>query len=149
MCPLPRSSCCARLTVMHWPPLKGTLVPHGRKSQQSECEKAILSTLPIDWQWATHPRLIFLRSQFKSELPPCRGGIMNNKELCIFVAWFISQCIYAGVSTWNALVVGNGSYIVRPCGHDLHGPTHSAWNRESRYLFVHWRLHVTARLKSW
>ena len=23
----------------------------------------------------------------------------------------------------NALVVGNGSYIVRPCGHDLHGPT--------------------------
>ena len=49
------------------------------------------------------------------------GGIMNNKESCIFVAWFISQCIYAGVSTWNVLVVGNGSYIVRPCGHDLHG----------------------------
>ena len=23
----------------------------------------------------------------------------------------------------NALVVGNGSYIVRPCGHDLRGPT--------------------------
>ena len=23
----------------------------------------------------------------------------------------------------NALVTGNGSYIVRPCGHDLHGPT--------------------------
>ena len=23
----------------------------------------------------------------------------------------------------NALVVGNGSYIVRPCGHDLHSPT--------------------------
>ena len=23
----------------------------------------------------------------------------------------------------NALVVGNGSYILRPCGHDLHGPT--------------------------
>ena len=23
----------------------------------------------------------------------------------------------------NALVAGNGSYIVRPCGHDLHGPT--------------------------
>ena len=25
----------------------------------------------------------------------------------------------------NALVVGNGSYIVWPCGHDLHGPTHT------------------------
>ena len=23
----------------------------------------------------------------------------------------------------NALVAGNGSYILRPCGHDLHGPT--------------------------
>ena len=23
----------------------------------------------------------------------------------------------------NALVAGNGSYIVRPCGHDLHSPT--------------------------
>ena len=23
----------------------------------------------------------------------------------------------------NALVAGIGSYIVRPCGHDLHGPT--------------------------
>ena len=25
----------------------------------------------------------------------------------------------------NALVAGNGSYIVQPCGHDLHGPTPS------------------------
>ena len=24
---------------------------------------------------------------------------------------------------WSALVAGNGSYILRPCGHDLHGPT--------------------------
>ena len=38
----------------------------------------LLSTLPIDWQWVTHPRLIVLRSQFKSELPPCRGGIKNK-----------------------------------------------------------------------
>ena len=39
----------------------------------------LLSTDPIDWQWATHPRLIFLRSQcFMSELPPCLGA-MNNK----------------------------------------------------------------------
>ena len=30
----------------------------------------------------------------------------------------------AGVSvTTSALVAGNGSYILRPCGHDLHGPT--------------------------
>ena len=39
----------------------------------------LLSTDPIDWQLATHPRLIFVRSQcFMSELPPCRGA-MNNK----------------------------------------------------------------------
>ena len=32
--------------------------------------------------------------------------------------------VYNGVSlTMNALVAGNGSYIVQPCGHDLHGPT--------------------------
>ena len=24
----------------------------------------------------------------------------------------------------NALVAGNGFYILWPCGHDLHGPTH-------------------------
>ena len=45
----------------------------------------LLSTDPIDWQWATHPRLIFLRSQcFMSELPPCRGA-MNKKDLGLFV----------------------------------------------------------------
>ena len=27
----------------------------------------------------------------------------------------------------NALVAGNGSYILRPCGHDLHGPTLLSW----------------------
>ena len=33
-------------------------------------------------------------------------------------------CVYNGVSlTTDPLVAGNGSYIVRPCGHDLHGPT--------------------------
>ena len=33
--------------------------------------------------------------------------------------------MYTMVSLYqlNALVAGNGSYIVRPCGHDLHGPT--------------------------
>ena len=53
---------------------------------------------------------------------------MNNKG-----AWsFGRRCgllayVYSGVSLTtdvpNALVVGNGSYIVRPCGHDLNGPT--------------------------
>ena len=34
--------------------------------------------------------------------------------------------VYSGVSDrMNAFVAGNGSYIVRPCGHDLHGPTDS------------------------
>ena len=33
--------------------------------------------------------------------------------------------MYTTVSLYQliALVAGNGSYIVRPCGHDLHGPT--------------------------
>ena len=44
----------------------------------------LLSTLLIDWQWETHPRLIVLRSQFKSELPPYRGGI-KNKELGLWL----------------------------------------------------------------
>ena len=57
----------------------------------------------------------------------CRGA-MNNKG-----AWSFScrrgllAYVYSGVSltmnVLNALVAGNGSYIVRPCGHDLHGPT--------------------------
>ena len=41
MCPLPQSSCCTYVTVMQWPPLKGTLVQDEGKSQQSECENAI------------------------------------------------------------------------------------------------------------
>ena len=44
----------------------------------------LLSTLPIDWHWVTHPRLIVLRSQFKSELPPYHGGI-KNKELGLWL----------------------------------------------------------------
>ena len=45
----------------------------------------LLSTDPIDWQWVTHPRLIFLRSQcFMSELPPCRGA-NDNKGFGLFV----------------------------------------------------------------
>ena len=45
----------------------------------------LLSTDLIDWQWATHPRLIFLRSQcFMSELPPCHGAIIKCDAVGIF-----------------------------------------------------------------
>ena len=33
----------------------------------------------------------------------------------------------------NALVAGNGSYIVRPCGHDLHGPTDTTTNNKKAF----------------
>ena len=53
---------------------------------------------PIDWQWATHPRLIFLRSQcFMSELPPCRGA-MNNKRLGPLVVDVVYYPMYTVVS---------------------------------------------------
>ena len=47
----------------------------------------------------------------KSKLPPCHGGIKDNKESCISVAWFISRCIYAGVSTWNCFSGGKVALI--------------------------------------
>ena len=87
----------------------------------------LLSTDLIDWQWVTHPRLIFLRSQcFTSELPPCHGAI-NKKGLL----WAFSSrrgllaYVYSGVSlTMNeCLSGGNGSYIVLLSVRDLHGPT--------------------------
>ena len=31
--------------------------------------------------------------------------------------------LLGGVSNMNVLVAGNGSYILGPCGHDLHGAT--------------------------
>ena len=71
----------------------------------------LLSTDPIDWQWATHPRLIFLRSQcFMSELPPCRGA-MDNKELGLWCRRGLLAYVYSGVSNkecvrMNALVAG-------------------------------------------
>ena len=34
----------------------------------------------------------------------------------------------------NALVAVNGSYILRPCGHDLHGPT--IWILKSNVLNI-------------
>ena len=47
MCPLSQSSCCTLLTVMQWPLLNSTLVPHEGKSWQSECEKAIPEWAPF------------------------------------------------------------------------------------------------------
>ena len=47
MCPLSQSSCCTLLTMMQWPPLTGTLVPHEGRSWQSECEKAIPEWAPF------------------------------------------------------------------------------------------------------
>ena len=99
-----------------------------KEGRQLGCQKAIpdelLSMLPIDWQRVTHPRLIFLRSQcFIPLLPPCRGA-MNNKELVPCSRRGLLAYVFNGVSlTTSALVAGNGSYIVQPCGHDLHGPT--------------------------
>ena len=112
---------------MQWPPLKGTLVPHEGKNQQSENEKAILwlpSTLPIDWQWVTQSKADSPEiSVFLSELPPCRGDI-KNKDLGLWCRRGLLANVSVGVSVQlNALVAGNGSYILRPCDHDIHGPT--------------------------
>ena len=58
----------------------------------------LLSTDPIDWQWATHLRLIFLRSQcFMSELPPCRGA-MDNNVVCLWCRRGLLAYVYSGVS---------------------------------------------------
>ena len=49
---------------------------------------------------------------------------MNNKEFGLCNGRGLLAYVYNGVSlTTDALVAGNGSYIVRPCGHDLHSPT--------------------------
>ena len=40
------------------------------------------------------------------------------------VYWTVNCQVSLVVSlSWTALVAGNGSYILRPCDHDLHGPT--------------------------
>ena len=57
---------------------------------------------------------------------------MNNKELVPCSRRGLLAYVYNGVSlTMNALVAGNGSYIVRPCGLDLHGPTSPFFRRNS------------------
>ena len=55
----------------------------------------------------------------------CVVGAMNNKGAWSFgCRRGLLAYVYNGVSlSTDALVAGNGSYIVRPCGHDLHGPT--------------------------
>ena len=58
--------------------------------------------------------------------PSCHHvmGQMNNKELVPCSRRGLLAYVYNGVSDrMSALVAGNGSYIVWPCGHDLHGPT--------------------------
>ena len=51
-------------------------------------------------------------------------GAMNKKELVPCSRRGLLAYVYNGVSlTASALVAGNGSYILRPCGHDLHGRT--------------------------
>ena len=60
-----------------------------------------------------------------SELPPCHGA-MNNKGGCLVLCSRrgLLAYVYSGVSlTMNALVAGNGSYIVRLSVRDLHGST--------------------------
>ena len=111
MCPLSQFSCYTLLTVMQWPPLTGTLVPHegksGNRSVKRQSLSELLSTLPIDWQRFTHPRLIFLRSQ-------CfiRAATMSwdNEYECVCVSLSrrgLLAYVYNGVSlTTTALVAG-------------------------------------------
>ena len=52
----------------------------------------------------------------KSFVPWCRHGLL---------AYVYNGVSLTRMSLCVALVAGNGSYIVWPCGHDLHGPTSS------------------------
>ena len=57
------------------------------------------------------------------DIDNCHGGI-TNKDLGLWSRRSLLANVSVGVSVQlNALVVGDGSYILRPCGHDLHGPT--------------------------
>ena len=57
-------------------------------------------------------------SVFKSELPPCHGAKDNKGFGFALSAWFIVPSVtscFCGISLLlNALVVGNGSYILWP-----------------------------------
>ena len=59
-------------------------------------------------------------------VPWCRRGLLAY--------------VYNGVSlTTSALVEGNGSYILRLSGLDLHGPTHTTVARNELTLKVMWQ----------
>ena len=59
-------------------------------------------------------------------------------SLCLWCRRGLLAYVYNGVSdrmnVLNALVAGNGSYIVRPCGHDLHGPTKTILNYDDFFV---------------
>ena len=57
----------------------------------------LLSTDPIDWQWVTHPRLIFLRSQCFIRAATMSWG--NDKDVCLpLCRRGLLAYVYSGVS---------------------------------------------------
>ena len=51
-------------------------------------------------------------------------GYKKQRAMCLWCRRGLLANVSVGVPVQlNALVVGNGSYILRPCGHDLHGST--------------------------
>ena len=113
---------------MQWPPLTGTLVLH-------EGRAAIGVWKGNPW-WAPLHRSDWLAMGHTSKAnipeisvfyPSCHHvvGQWITKSVWSFGSRRgLLAYVYNGVSDrMNALVAGNGSYIVRPCGHDLHGPT--------------------------
>ena len=82
------------------------------------------------WQVQTYISLAThtWRSHKFIAMPWCLSWGNDKYECLVFVCRRgLLAYVYNGVSltmiVLNALVAGNGSYIVRPCGHDLHGPT--------------------------
>ena len=128
MCPLSQSSCCTLLTMMQWPPLKGTLVLHEGKSWQSECEKAIPEWAPFhpsNWLAMGHTSKAYI-PEISVFYLSCHHvvGQWIRMSLSLWCKRGLLAYVYNGVSDWmNALVAGNGSYILQLIGLDLHGPT--------------------------
>ena len=51
-------------------------------------------------------------------------GHKEQRTMCLWCRHGLLANVSVGVSVQlNALVAGNGSYILWPCGHDLHGST--------------------------
>ena len=51
-------------------------------------------------------------------------GHKEQRAMCLWCRSGLLANVSVGVSVQlNALVAGNGSYILQPCGHDLHSPT--------------------------